>query len=195
MQCRHFFYCSIYTVDRGVASNKQLPTATTLPQLSNSHYNAFEVSKQRHDGALNEASRLVLSQLLNCLLVYVHVRGQGFISIYTGEYAKQSTTVLETLSSGGGCNATRAACVGVVINSFDLYRQRTRHANSYLLINAVSERDWPILFYRLAESVDRLDQQPSATSTLSSHPFLTLPPRSPGTQLRPQPEFATKDTK
>lgn len=178
-----------------MASNKQLLTATTLPQPCNSHYNAFEVSKQRHDGALNEASRLVLLQLLNCLLVYVRVRGQGFISIYAGEYAKQSTTVLETLSSGRGCNATRAACVGVVINSFDLYRQRTRHANSYLLINAVSERDWPILFYRLAESVDRLDQQSSATSTLSSHPFLTLPPRSPGTQLRPQLEFATKDTK
>lgn len=130
--------------------------------------------------------------------MYVRVHEQGFISIYVRAICKAVDDGIRgsffRRRSWRRRDVTRATCVGSVINSFDLYRQRTRHANSYLLINAASERNWSILFYRLAESDYGLVQPPVAPPTNRPVPPFVRSSDS-GTQLRPQLEPATKNAK
>lgn len=81
--------------------------------------------------------------------------GPGFISIYVEQYAKQATarwrSLLRDSSPAPPPWRVYRALLHFVINSFDLYRRRTRNANSYLLISrACGAAGWPILFYRLS---------------------------------------------
>lgn len=84
----------------------------------------------------------------------------GFISIYVEQYAKQETARRVSLLRDCLAAPRRARAHAAppcrryfVINSFDLYRQRTRNANSYLLISRACEAaGWPISFYELSEN-------------------------------------------
>jgi len=116
--------------------------------------------------------------------------GPGFISIYVEQYAKQATACcvlyFGTARRHHGAHIVRFSLVShFVINSFDLYRRRTRNANSYLLISrACGAAGWPILFYELRAGV-RVNPSPSSRI----HSFRSM------RGLTHPLEVPTKDTK